>query len=645
MRSRGKTALVGKYMFRRLAITSALVVMAAPVFAQEGSQVTEIVVVGLVRTNEESARLAIRTAGIREGQPFSSELFNKARTALRDKGLYGEVYARTEDIPGRKIKVIFEIIENPVIGNIVFSGNRSIPNAKLLPLISTKPGDVLNTRTLADDITKVRRYYDSEGFNIVVTESYQFDPKTGTLTIPLLETVIESIAITGLQKTKDSVVRRELKSKPGDPLNFKMLNDDLTRLLALNIFQSPRFENPEVGSEVGKVKVSFTMPEQRTAQAGISLGYTSQQRLFGTLNFDEQNLQGKGRGLNLAWTVSGGVAKNSYELGFTEPWVDNRNTTLSASLYNRLNFRFNRIMTGSLTQGISNNQYYEQREGASVRLSRPLTADRFTRAFLSARTEKIQANNLQLNYQTLTDLDIRNLRGALIQNGDVSALTLGMTSNRVDNPQDPSKGYFFSPSIEFGTSAFNFQKPRINPDYISAIATPTIPRVLVDTRSQSGAFIKWIFDARKYTNLDKPRVTLTDSRRVLATRLLVGVATGNISFSEQFFMGGPDNLRGYFNDRFWGNRTLLLSNELRVPFGKENPLGGVLFADVGDAWQAMDVNRENIPGFDQHTQFKPQWGFGFGLRITIGGIGKIRLDYGFDQKGTGRSHFSIGQTF
>lgn len=632
-------------MVRRLAISSALIALAAPGFTQDTRPVADIVITGLVRTNDESARLVIRGAGVVEGKPFSNDAFTKARAALREKGLYAEVYARTEDTLDRKVKVVFEIVENPVIGNIVFSGNRSITNAKLLPLMQTKPGDVLNTKTLAEDITKVRRYYDEQGFNIVVTESYQFDPKTGTLTVPLLETVIESIAITGLSKTKDFVVRRELRSKPGDPLNFKVLNDDLTRLLALNIFQSPRFENPEVGSEVGKVKVTFTMPEQRTAQAGISLGYTAQQRLFGTLNFDEQNLQGKGRGLNLAWTISGGVAQNSYELGFTEPWFDKQNTSLSASLYNRLNFRFNRIMTGSLTQGLSNNQYYEQREGASARLSRPLTADRFTRGFVSARTELIQANNLQVNYETLTNDQIQNLRGALIQNGDVSALTFGLTSNRVDNPQDPSKGFFFSPSIEVGSSGFNFQKPRLNPDYISSTATPNVPRVLIDTRSQTGAFSKLIFDVRKYTNLEKPRQNLTDTRKVLASRLLIGIATGNISFSEQFFMGGPDNLRGYFNDRFWGNRTFLFSNELRIPFGKDNPLGGVVFADVGDAWNAMDVNRENIPGFDQHSQFKPQWGLGFGLRITIGGIGKIRLDYGFDQKGTGRSHFSIGQTF
>ena len=71
----------------------------------------------------------------------------------------------------------------------------------------------------------------------------------------------------------------------------------------------------------------------------------------------------------------------------------------------------------------------------------------------------------------------------------------------------------------------------------------------------------------------------------------------------------------------------------------------MLFADVGDAWGAAVVNRDNVPGFNQHAGFKPATGYGLGLRINIGGIGRIRLDYGVNQEGKGRSHFSIGQTF
>ena len=613
---------------------------------QEGRPVAEITVLGLKNSNDEVVRITARSAGIREGQPFSNEAFGKAREALRAKGLYADVFARTEDAPdGRRVRVVFELVENPVVGNILFAGNRSIASSELLAQMTTKPGEVLNTRTLAEDILKIRRYYDGRGFNAVVTENYQFDPRTATLTVPVLETVIESIDIIGLQKTKENVVRRELRSRIGEPLNFRTLNEDVTRLLGLNIFQMPRFENPEVGSEIGKVKVVFNTPEQRTGQVGVSVGYTQRQRLFGTFSLDEQNFQGRGRGLNLAWTISGGIARDSFELGFSEPWIDGRNTSLGVSLYDRIAFRFNRIFGGNLTTGAADNQYFEQRRGGSVRLSRPLTEDRFTRAFASVRTESVIANNLQVNYQTLTDQEINNLRGALVQSGDVTAFTFGFSSNRVDNPQDPAKGFFVSPSVEFGSSQFTYQRPRINPDWKSATETPTIPRVLVEPRFQSGGFGKWSLDLRQYRSLDGARKDLNESKRVWASRILIGFATGNLPFSEQYFMGGPDNLRGYVDDRFWGNRQLLISNELRVPFGKDNPLGGVLFLDYGDAWGAAAVNRDDVPGFSQHTRFQPSTGYGVGLRINIGGIGRIRLDYGFDRSGRGRSHFSIGQTF
>lgn len=632
---------------RIAALTLPLVAASTGAWAQEGRPIAEISVLGLKRTNEEVVKVAVRAVGIREGQAFTSENFSKARAALRDKGLYADVFGRTEDTADRRrVRVVFELVENPTVGNIVFSGNRSIPSAKLLPLLATKPGDVLNSKTLAEDILKVRRFYDSEGFNAVVTENYQYDAKTATLTIPVLETIVEKIDIIGLKKTREMVVRRELRTREGEPLNFRILNDDISRLLALNIFQAPRFENPEIGSEIGKVKVVFNTPEQRTGQVGVSVGYTARQRLFGTFSLDEQNFQGKARGLNLSWTISGGVARNSYEVGFSEPWLDKNNTSLGVSVYDRLAFRFNRLLSDNFTAGASDNQYFEERRGASLRFSRPLTQDRFTRAFMTVRTEGVHANNLQQNYSNLTDLEINNLRGALVQSGNVSAVSFGVSANRVDNPQDPSRGYFASPFVEVGSSDFRYQKPHINPLYKNATETPNIPRVLVDNRSQSGAFAKWNLDLRRYVSLSGPRTTdLNAPRKIWAQRLLVGVATGNIAFSEQYFMGGPDNLRGYYDDRFWGNRQFLFSNELRIPLGKDNPLGGVLFADYGDAWGASDVNREDIAGFAQHSSFSPRLGYGFGIRINIGGLGRIRLDYGFGQTGSGRSHFSIGQTF
>jgi outer membrane protein insertion porin family len=375
------------------------------------------------------------------------------------------------------------------------------------------------------------------------------------------------------------------------------------------------------------------------------MGFSQQQRLTGTVSVNEGNFRGKAENLNASWTVASGIARNSYQLGFGEPWVDKNATSIQASIYDQFSFRFNRGFSNTLTDGTDSNQYYETRRGGTLSISRPLTPDRFTRAFGSVRTDNTGANNLALNYQTLTDAEIQNFRGALIQKGTVNSVSFGILANPVDNILNPSRGYFLRPEIEVGRSSFDFQKPSLNPAYVSATATPNLARVLVTPRSQSGAFTKYGIDYRRYTSLDKtPRQKPSDPRRVWASRLMYGSAKGNISFSEQYFIGGVDSLRGYANERYWGNNQFLFSNELRLPLDKSGQTAGVLFVDIGDAWGAVDVNRENILGFEQHKKFSPNTGIGLGLRVNTP-FGPIRLDYGFGKNGRGVSHFAIGQSF
>ena len=75
-----------------------------------------------------------------------------------------------------------------------------------------------------------------------------------------------------------------------------------------------------------------------------------------------------------------------------------------------------------------------------------------------------------------------------------------------------------------------------------------------------------------------------------------GASTGTLPFFEQFFVGGAETLRGYREDRFWGQYNLLGSIELRQPLARR--LKGVLFLDAGDAWGGR-YNKVNIEGFEQ----------------------------------------------
>ncbi|MBC8134853.1 MAG: BamA/TamA family outer membrane protein [Fibrella sp.] len=627
-----------------LAVVLPAIFCASSAHAQEGQTVAEVEIRGTVRTATQVARTAAASAGIKDGAPFASTAFTEARQRIREIGLYASVFGRFETTADGRLRVIFEVVENEVVKQIVLTGNKSIKTKDLLPKLQTTPDTVLNSVTLDQDLLRIQQEYQGRGFAALVTNEVGIDPKTGILTIPILETVVESIEIEGIKKTRSTVVTREMRTKVGEPFNRNTIQRDLQRIYNLGLFANVEGWRGEDGSDLGQVRLVVPVQEQRTGQVGVSVGYSVRQRLTGTLSLNENNFQGRGQTLNLSWTVGGISSRNQFDLGFTEPWIDKRNTSLSANIYNRFAFRFNRALSSNLTSGTNDDQYYEERQGGSVTVARPLSD--FSRAFASFRAENVRANNLQANYDQLTVDEINNIRGSLVSRGNVSSVTLRGVNNTRDNEQDPASGIYISPALEFGTGNYDYQDPRSNPLFIDDATTPGVPRAIVETRNQSGSFTKGNIDLRFYYPLDGKKRDLADLKKpktVFASRLLMGTSTGNIGFSEQYFMGGADNLRGYNDDRFWGNNIFLVSSELRFPLDrKSGTLNGVFFVDVGDAWGANGFNRENIAGFEQHGNFSPRIGLGIGVRVKTP-VGPVRLDYGIGE--TNRTHFSIGQAF
>ena len=528
----------------------------APSSAQEGLPIGSIEVRGVKRSNPLIVQAALSGAGIKEGQPLRATSFDDARKAIIGSGYYSDVYFTPGTTADKKATLLVEVFENQVVQLVRIRPNvpvKGLDPQSLLPLLKSQADNVGNANYIREDAQLIQKAYRDKGYEAFLSEVDDiFDPKTGTLTFPVTVTLISDIEIQGLKKTRPYVARRELRSKVGEPLNRDLVKRDTTRLFATGLFADVENPRTEV-TEEGKTKLIIPVQEQRTGQVQVGFGYSQAQRLTGNLDIAETNFQGKGQTVSASWQVGGYASRNSVELGFSEPWIDKNNTGLSLQLYDRSLFRFNRIFSSNLTNGSDDRPYYEQRTGGSATLSRPLTE--YTRGFLSGRTERIKANNLEYNYGLLTNDQVNAIQGSLAQSGNTTSFSLRTVTNTRDNERSPAKGYFVAPYGEVGAATFDYRNPRINPAFISAEITPNVNRVTSDQRSQTGLFTKGGIDVRRYASLDGPRLnSLNEPKRVLATRLLVGTSAGNIAFSEQYFMGGHD-LRGYNDNRFWGTTS------------------------------------------------------------------------------------------
>jgi outer membrane protein insertion porin family len=422
------------------------------------------------------------------------------------------------------------------------------------------------------------------------------------------------VKITGLHKTKSYVVTRVLRQKAGRLYNTAQLAKDYQELRKLDYFESI---NSKVDvSQPGKVVVTWELKEKRTGQASVGLGYSPRESLVGRVELSESNLFGRGQGIAVAGEIGSQLGGGpSFEISFNEPWLTADRTSLGVSVYDKLVYRFSQSL-GQI-QGARDqlDRYFERHLGGQVTFGQPFRWP----ISITLRHDNVDTSNLP----TVVDFPR--------QSGNVSTIAFRSVKNTRDYPQNPTGGRLDSFTSESGYA-------RIQPGGTDNFG--------------NSLYSKLVLDLRRYIAL-RPHTTKKEPEReresqkipVLALRLMGGTAVGRLPFFEQFFLGGSESLRGYLEDRFWGQNLFLASAEVRRPFA--NRFTGVAFVDVGDAWGTLSEFQFTNPTlktqFKQTSGFNPGAAVGLGLRIATP-IGPVRLDYGYGFEG-GRLHFSIGHSF
>lgn len=573
--------------------------------------VADIRVIGNKNIDTDTILNQIRTA---RGQPYSAALVEQDRQAILRLGLFAEV--QPEVTPSALGMVVtFRVVENEVVRSIAIEGNKAISTDEILKVLNIPLDAVFSSPIFEKNVENIIKLYDEKGYIGRVADA-EIDPQTGRLTLTIVEGVIEKIVLifyksisdtsepvaTDKHRTKPQAILRELETKEGEFYNRESLRRDLRKIGGMAMVEDVRYR-PKEGSGLGKIVVEFLIKERPNLnQAAFGLGASSRGGLVGFIDVNMTNIGGMNRQAGIR--ADFGDLK-TFEVRYTEPWLDKKHTSMSVSLGDRLIFREPRSLV-AFTQKVEESFFEERRRGINLTFARPRS--RTKTVFLTFRNEDVSLQRTDLN------TFVRDIQSF----GRVAAVGIGLvkdTRTNISRPAlglvDPTNGSYMRFQVE---KAFSLLGGESN-------------------------FEKVDLELRRYRPLGK--------RMVLAGRVVVGRAFGSLPAFEQFFVGGSETIRGYNIDHEFGDNQFLFNLELRYKLGRiddkgdegdprasKQPMQVVLFLDWGDAWGG---------NFSNGAGFSPIFGFGVGFRVPTP-LGPIRLDIGFGKEGA-RTHFGFGPLF
>lgn len=303
-------------------------------YAQGTAVVREIVIRGNDRVSSDVIKASMQSA---EGRAFIASDLDRDQTSIRSLGLFQDVKVQSRPLSDSEVQIIVDVTENPVIKEISIVGNNALTTTELLPLVTQQVDQVMNLNTRRTTADAIRKAYEAKGFFAEVDFPSMADAP-GTLTVLVIENTVNEIVVTGLKRTRQYVIDRLLKTEPGKPFNIRTWMQDRRRLESTQWFESVEVSDRRV--DLGRFDLLLNVKEQSTAIFDVGLALDPQSRLAGTIKVRDLNFRGMGQSLGIEYLQDTFGAGASVGIDFNDPFFDNRDTRLSASVYSRVNSYF-----------------------------------------------------------------------------------------------------------------------------------------------------------------------------------------------------------------------------------------------------------------------------------------------------------------
>ena len=657
-----------------------------------------------------------------KAKKYTPERYAEAKQALLDK--YNELGFRDatiEDdsiwtVDDKHINIYVKVDEGEkyYIRNITWVGNTVYESDFLDKVLEMKKGDVYNqkfmNKRLIDDDDAVHNNYYNNGYIFSSVEPTDINIVGDSIDVEIrimegTQAHLNMVRIFGNDRLYEEVVRRELRTKPGDLFSKDALMRSAREIASMGYFD-PESVNPDVkpNLEDGTVDIDWNLEQKSNDQLELSLGW-GQTGVIGRVgikfnNFSLRNLLGKnklhrgflpagdGEQIGLNFQTNGRYYR-SYNANYSTGWFGgkrpnafnvgvyySKQSDVSSTYYNSayMNNIYNYMYgSSSYNSGYYNNyeaflddDKYIKLLGVSVGWGKRLRwpDDYFQ---LSAT----------LSYQRYM---LKDWQYFIISNGNCNNinLNLALTRNSTDNPLFPRRGSEFALSVSLTPpwSAFD------NKNYSNMATQETYNKDQNRWQDEQASKYKWVeyhkwkFKSRTYTSLSSGQKCF-----VLMTRVEFGILgsynKNKKSPFETFYVGGDGmsgystsyaeetiGLRGYDNGSISSTAYVLggewtgsrysaydayaydrFTLELRYPFMLGNTtIYGLGSLEGGNAWaKTRDFN-----------PFDMKRSAGFGVRLYLPMVGLMGIDwaYGFDkvynggwQRGGGQFHFVLGQEF
>ena len=438
------------------------------------------------------------------------------------------------------IEITMRVVEGPQfkVGKVAMSGDLIIPEAQLLEKVKISEEEFYNRDTLRQDVLKITDIYSDEGYayadiapridqdNEQLIVNITFDINKGK------QVYFEDITISGNTKTRDKVIRRELKVYEQELYSGLRLKRSIRNLYRLDYFEDVKV-NTAKGSADDKMRLRIDVTEKNTGAFSFGAGFGNVENFFFTASIAETNLFGRGQTLSLKGQL--GNKTNNITLSFTEPWLFDIPLSMRIDAYSWF-YDFASYDKDSL--------------GAKYQLGYSLID--YTRGFLTYNFDRSDIKNVEDDAAQ----SIKNDEGLNTK----SSVTAVIRYDSRDQLFHPTKGSFHSISGEFAGLGGNV------------------------------GFTKGIGETIWYYPLLWETVGVIRGKAGLVERL----SGMDLPDYEKFYMVGIDGLRGFERDdlsprdengaEIGGNKFVQLNVEVRFPLVKAAGVYGTAFFDTGDIY-------------------------------------------------------------